>query len=234
MSGLCDSSDTRPALDRTGPLVRDEEAQQDTRPADELRGTVAALRHLEHAVTHTDGMAGLVLRYGVFYGPGTSLDVRPDGEMAATIREGRLPLVGGGTGVWSFVHVADAATATALVVEKGEPGIYHVTDDEPAPAAALGAGPPRRVPAWLVRLAAGEVAVTQMTEARGASNRRARTELGWESSHASWREGFPAESQAGGSTPVVLVGVAVVEGHHVCSGWRCGYHPPPPRFRAEA
>jgi nucleoside-diphosphate-sugar epimerase len=139
-----------------------------------------------------------VLRYGGFYGPGTSISLAPDALMAAPIRKRRFPIVGDGGGVFSYVHIDDAAAATAIAVERGEPGIYNIVDDEPAPArewlpalaSALGAKPPRRVPRWLARLAAGEAATLMMTEVRGASNEKAKRELGWQLRYPSWRQGF--------------------------------------------
>jgi nucleoside-diphosphate-sugar epimerase len=138
---------------------------------------------------------GIALRYGGFYGLGTGItgDV-----MAGMIRKRRFPIIGDGGGVWSFVHVIDAASATVAAIERGRPGIYHVADDEPAPvrewlpylARALGAKPPRRVPAWLVRLVAGEAAVDMMTRARGISSERAKRELDWKLQYPSWRTGF--------------------------------------------
>jgi nucleoside-diphosphate-sugar epimerase len=137
-----------------------------------------------------------VLRYGGFYGPGTSITLEPPSEQIEMIRRRKFPIVGDGAGVWSFVHVADAAEATAIAVERGEPGIYNVVDDDPRPVAgwlpevaeALGAKPPRRVPRWLGRLAAGETVAVMMTESRGASNAKARRELGWQPRHPSFVE----------------------------------------------
>jgi nucleoside-diphosphate-sugar epimerase len=141
---------------------------------------------------------GLVLRYGGFYGPGTAISLAADAQMAAAIRKRLFPVIGDGGGVWSHVHIDDAATATVLAVERGEPGIYNIADDEPAPvrewlpalASALNAKPPRRIPRWLGRLAAGEMATVMMTEARGSSNAKAKHELGWQPRYPSWRQGF--------------------------------------------
>jgi nucleoside-diphosphate-sugar epimerase len=157
-----------------------------------------AILYLEQAVTTIEWGEGLVLRYGGFYGPGTGISLAPDAVMAGPIRKRRFPIVGDGGGVWSHVHIEDAATATAIAVERGQPGIYNVVDDEPAPvrewlpvlASALGAKPPRRIPRWLGRLAAGEMATLMMTEARGASNEKAKRGLGWKPRYASWRQGF--------------------------------------------
>jgi len=159
---------------------------------------LAAILHLEQAVTTIEWGEGLVLRYGGFYGPGTGISLAPDAEMAAPIRKRRFPLVGDGGGVWSFVHIEDAAATTAAAVEHGQPGVYNVVDDDPAPvgewlpvlASALGAKPPRRIPRWLGRLAAGEAATVMMTDVRGASNAKAKRELGWQLRYPSWRLGF--------------------------------------------
>jgi 2-alkyl-3-oxoalkanoate reductase len=158
----------------------------------------AALLYLERAVTTIQWGEGLALRYGGFYGPGTSISLAPDAQMAAPIRRRRFPIVGEGGGVWSLVHIEDAAAATAVAVERGRPGIYNVVDDQPAPvrewlpvlASALDAKPPRRIPRWLGRLAAGETATVMMTEVKGASNEKVKRELGWQPRYPSWRQGF--------------------------------------------
>jgi nucleoside-diphosphate-sugar epimerase len=189
---------------RTGEPVQTEADPLDPDPPAPLRTGVEAILHLERAVTTIEWGEGLALRYGGFYGPGTSISLAPDAVMAAPIRKRRFPIVGDGGGVWSHVHVEDAATATAVAVERGERGIYNVVDDDPAPvrewlpvlASALGAKPPRRVPRWLGRLLAGEAATVMMTEVRGASNEKAKRELGWRPAHPSWRTGF-AESLRG-------------------------------------
>jgi nucleoside-diphosphate-sugar epimerase len=184
---------------RTGGLVRTEaDPLRPDDPPPSLRPAQAGYRYLEQAVTTIDWGEGLALRYGGFYGPGTSVSLAPDAAMAAPIRKRQFPIIGGGGGVWSHVHIEDAATATAAAVERGEPGIYYIVDDDPAPvrewlpalANALGAKPPRRLPRWLGRLAAGEAATLMMTEARGASNAKAKRELGWEPRYGSWRQGF--------------------------------------------
>jgi nucleoside-diphosphate-sugar epimerase len=182
---------------RSGPPVQDEDAPLDPDPAPPMREGHAAIRHLEQAVTGADWTEGIVLRYGGFYGPGTSLD--RGGEHVEAIRSRKFPIVGDGAGVWSFLQIEDAAEATVAALERARPGIYNVVDDEPAPvsewlpavASALGAKPPRRVPRWLGRLLAGEAAVIMMTEIRGASNQKAKRELGWEPRHPSWRQGIP-------------------------------------------
>jgi nucleoside-diphosphate-sugar epimerase len=180
---------------RTGGPVKTEEDPLDPEPPRSQRAAFDAIRTLEALVTEA---GGIVLRYGGFYGPGTS--VTPGGDQVELLRKRRFPIVGSGDGVWSFVHIADAATATLLALEHGAPGIYNIVDDEPAPlrewlpalAAAAGAPPPRRIPRWLGRLAAGEAIATMATESRGASNAKARRELGWKPAHPSWREGFAA------------------------------------------
>jgi 2-alkyl-3-oxoalkanoate reductase len=157
-----------------------------------------AILYLERAVTTIEWGEGLALRYGGFYGPGTAISLAPDAVMAAPVRKRRFPIVGDGGGVWSHIHIEDAAAATVEAVEHGRPGIYNIVDDEPAPvrewlpvlARALDAKPPRRIPRWLGRLAAGEMATIMMTEVRGASNEKAKRELGWKPRYASWRQGF--------------------------------------------
>jgi nucleoside-diphosphate-sugar epimerase len=183
---------------RTGGPVQTEADPLDPDPPAALRAGLAAYLYLEQAVTTIEWGEGLVLRYGGFYGPGTSISLAPDAPMAAPIRKRRLPIVGDGGGLSSYVHVVDAATATVAAVEHGRPGIYNIVDDEPAPvrewlpvlASALGAQPPRRVPRWLARLLAGEAATAMMTETKGASNEKAKRELGWQLRYPSWRQGF--------------------------------------------
>jgi 2-alkyl-3-oxoalkanoate reductase len=183
---------------RTGGPVKQEWEPLDPEPPEQLRSSLEAIRHLEDAVTGADWIEGLVLRYGGFYGPGTSLSLNPEGEHVELIRKRGFPVLGAGGGVWSFIHIEDAAEATAVAVERGAPGIYNVVDDDPAPvrewlpgaAGAVGARPPRRLPRWLGRLVAGEAATVMMTEVRGASNAKAKRELGWRPRYPSWREGF--------------------------------------------
>ena len=170
----------------------------DTAPGP-FEGGVTALREMEEMVLGTDGVDGLVLRYGFFYGPGTHYG--SDGTILADVRRRRLPIVGKGTGVFSFIHVDDAADATLAAIEGGAPGLYNVTDDEPAAmsewvpvlAGAAGAKRPLRVPVWLAKLVGGKQAATFASELRGASNEKAKRELGWQPAHPSWRTGF-AES----------------------------------------
>jgi nucleoside-diphosphate-sugar epimerase len=181
---------------RNGGPVKSEEDPLDPTPVRSTRLTLEAIRHLEDAVTGADWTVGIVLRYGGFYGPGTSLAA--DGEHAEMIRRRKFPVVGSGAGVWSFVHIEDAAEATVAALERGRRGLYNIVDDEPAPvrewlptvASALGAKPPRRVPRWLGRLLAGEGTTMMMTEVRGASNAKAKRELGWRPRHPSWRQGM--------------------------------------------
>jgi nucleoside-diphosphate-sugar epimerase len=181
---------------RVGGPVKSENDPLDPDPPAALEPLLAAIRHLERAVTGATWTEGIVLRYGGFYGPATS--IAPGGEQYEMIRKRKFPVVGDGGGVWSFIHVEDAADATVAAVERGRPGIYNVVDDEPAAVAewlpelsrALGAKPPMRVPRFVGRLMAGEAATVMMTEVRGASNEKAKRELGWQPRHASWREGF--------------------------------------------
>jgi nucleoside-diphosphate-sugar epimerase len=183
---------------RVGGPVKAEQDPVDANPPNEVRTTLEAIMHLERAVTGATWTEGVVLRYGGFYGPGTSISFGPEGTMVEAIRKRKLPLVGDAGGVWSFIHIQDAAEATVNAIEGRGRGIYNVVDDEPAAvaewlpaaAAAWGGAAPRRVPRWLGRLFAGEFATVMMTEARGASNAKAKRELGWAPRYASWREGF--------------------------------------------
>ena len=184
------------AYERTGGPVKTEEDSFGPHPAKEMRETVAAIRHVEEAVLAARWAEGIVLRYGGFYGPGTSLG--PDGEQTQAVRQRKFPVVGDGGGVWSFVHIDDAAEATVAAVERGRRGVYNIVDDEPATVAqwlptlarTLGAKQPMRVPRVVGRLLTGEVGSVMMTELRGASNAKARRELGWVPGHPSWRQGF--------------------------------------------
>ncbi|HSC01944.1 MAG TPA: NAD(P)-dependent oxidoreductase [Solirubrobacteraceae bacterium] len=183
---------------RTGGPVKSEDDPLDPAPPREMRESLAAIRHLEEAVVGAGWTEGIVLRYGAFYGPGTSMS--PGGDSFEIVRKRKFPVVGDGRGVWSFVHIADAAEATVAAVERGAPGIYNVVDDEPAPVAEwlpalaqrIGAPSPWRVPKFVGRLFAGEAGAVMMTEIRGASNTKAKRELGWSPRHVSWREGFAA------------------------------------------
>lgn len=160
---------------------------------------VRAIDASEHTVLDAKGVAGIVLRYGFFYGPGTIYAA--DGSFAEDVRRRRVPIVGDGEGVFSFVHVDDAAAATLLALEHGAPGAYNVVDDEPAPvrvwlptyAQLLGAARPLRVPKLVDRLGAGAYGLYFMTQQRGASNQKAKKRLRWEPRYPSWREGFRSE-----------------------------------------
>jgi nucleoside-diphosphate-sugar epimerase len=175
---------------RTGGMVKSEDDPLEENPVAAMRETVAAMRYLEQEVSAAGGTA---LRYGGFYGADNDGLVEP-------VRKRQFPIVGGGGGVMSFIHLDDAAAATVLALEHNGPAIYNVVDDDPAAvrewlpvlAQALGAKPPRRVPRWLARLLAGEVAVVMATESRGASNAKAKRELGWTLRYPSWRTGFVA------------------------------------------
>jgi len=177
--------------ERSGGPVKTEDDPLDTRLPSSTAQSLAAIRHVEEAVPR--GVPeGIVLRYGSLYGPGAS-DILLD-----LVRKRQLPVIGGGTGIWSLVEVTDAAAATVAAVEHGAPGVYNVVDDDPAPVAdwlpylaqVAGAKPPLRLPAWLGGILAGELVVAQMTTVRGSSNAKARKELGWAPKYASWREGF--------------------------------------------
>ena len=186
------------AYQRTGGPVKTEEDPLDQTPAREMHETLAAIRHLEDAVLGADWTEGIVLRYGAFYGPGTAM--APGEEQFELVRRHKFPLVADGGGVWSFIHVADAADATVAAVEHGHRGVYNVVDDEPAPVAVwlpalaqqLGAKKPMRVPRFIGHLFAGEAGVVMMTDVRGASNAKAKRELAWRPAHPSWRQGFAA------------------------------------------
>jgi 2-alkyl-3-oxoalkanoate reductase len=182
--------------------LKTEEDALDPDPPKRLRTTLDALKSLERAVLSESRVLGTVLRYGWFYGPHTS--IAKDGSTVQAVRRRKLPLVGDGEGVWSFVHIDDAAAATAAAVESGGGGIYNVADDEPAPvsewlsflAHCAHAQPPRRVPAWMARLLIGEHLVTVMNEIRGVSNAKIKRELGWTPQWPSWREGFREVSKS--------------------------------------
>jgi nucleoside-diphosphate-sugar epimerase len=182
-----------------GPPIVDETAPVWTAAPEPYGSMIGALQSLESTVLETDEIEGVVLRYGVLYGPGTWY--APDGDMTTQVRKRRLPIVGSGGGYSSFVHVDDAAAATVHALDHGAPGVYNIVDDEPvtyrtqlpAYASLLGAKPPRHLPASLVRLVAGAVAVSSLTEQRGASNTKAKRELDWTLRYPTWREGFAAE-----------------------------------------
>jgi nucleoside-diphosphate-sugar epimerase len=176
---------------REGGPVKTEDDPLDPHPPAQQSQSLAAIRSLERAVLEAR-LEGVVLRYGSFYGPGASE------QLLELVRTRKLPIIGSGSGVWSWIHIDDAAAATVVALECGDPGVYNIVDDEPAAVAEwlpylaerVGAKPPRHVPVWLGRLAAGEVAVSMMTQIRGSSNAKARRELGWRPRWASWRDGF--------------------------------------------
>jgi nucleoside-diphosphate-sugar epimerase len=182
--------------ERIGSAIKTEEDPLDPNPPEDQRETLSAIRYLEQATLGARDLEGFALRYGGFYGPGSNM--ARDGDIATMVGKRKFPIVGDGGGMWSFIHLYDAATATVAAVERGAPGIYNVCDDEPvtiatwlpAFAQAIGAKPPRHVPVWLGRLAAGEVGVSMMTRIRGASNAKAKDVLDWKPRYATYREGF--------------------------------------------
>lgn len=184
-----------------GDWVKDEQAPTYSSPPGRFRSGLEAALTSEQEALNAEGMDGLVLRYGQFYGPGTYFD--HEGSIAGQVRTRRFPQVGKGSGVFSFIHIDDAADATVAALERGPSGIYNIVDDDPAPirewlpvyAQAIGARRPVRVPAFLARLIGGKAVVAMSTELRGASNAKAKRELGWQPAHPSWRQGF-AESLA--------------------------------------
>ncbi len=184
---------------RTGSPVKTEDDPLDPNPVPSTRHSMAAIRHVEETVPGAVP-EGLVLRYGGFYGHGAS------DSMLDIVRKRQMPVIGGGTGIWSFCEVTDGAAATAAAVTRGAPGIYNIVDDDPAPvrewlpylAQCLGVKAPMRAPAWLGKLLAGDLVVSLMTQVRGASNAKAKRELGWAPRYASWREGFPVWVKAAG------------------------------------
>lgn len=181
---------------REGGPVKTEEDPLDANPPASFSKTLAAIRYLEEAVRKATDVEALALRYGIFYGPGTG--IAKDGPIIELVRKRRMPIVGDGAGIWSFIHIQDVARATVAAISRGTPGIYNVVDDEPAAvstwlpflAGALGARPPRKVPVWLGRLVIGDGGVSMMTKIRGGSNAKAKRELEWRPIYASWRSGF--------------------------------------------
>jgi 2-alkyl-3-oxoalkanoate reductase len=182
--------------ERIGGPVKTEDDPLDADPPATMRRTMSAIRYVESTVVGAEGLDGLALRYGSLYGPGTS--VAPGGTIVEAIRKRQFPIVGDGAGIWSFAHVEDVAAATVAAIERGAPGIYNVCDDDPAPVAewlpelarAVGAPAPWQVPAWLGYLVIGEAGVSMMARIRGASNAKAKRELGWQPRYGSWRDGF--------------------------------------------
>ena len=182
--------------EQKGGPVKTEEDPLMSDPPKGVRETVDAIRHLEAVTLGATGIHALALRYGGFYGPGNALG--KGGDMFEAVAERKMPLVGEAGGVHSFIHIDDAATATALAVERGAPGLYNIVDDDPAPvsdwlpylAEVIGAKPPRRVPVWLAKMFVGEPGVSMMTRIRGSANAKAKRELGWKLKYPSWRQGF--------------------------------------------
>ena len=181
---------------REGGPVKSEDDPLDPTPPASFSKTLAAIRYLEDTVRRATDVEAFALRYGILYGPGTG--IADDGVIVEQVRKRRIPIVGDGAGIWSFIHVRDVALATAAAISRGTPGIYNIVDDEPAPvsswlpflAQVLGAKPPRKVPAWLAGLLIGEGGVSMMTKIRGGSNAKAKRELGWQPAFATWRQGF--------------------------------------------
>jgi nucleoside-diphosphate-sugar epimerase len=190
--------------ERQGGAVKDETDPLDPYPPNNQKESMAAIKQIESTVPAAEGIEGLVLRYGPLYGPDTGMTSSEGFEL---LRKRRFPVVGDGAGVWSFIHTADAASATVAALDHGAPGVYNIVDDDPAPASEwlpylaeqLGAKPPRQIPAWLGRIAAGDVPVSMLTRIRGCSNAKAKRELGWQPRYSSWREGFKAEAGAAAS-----------------------------------
>ena len=186
---------------RVGGPVKSEDDPLDPHPPAHMSKTMEAIVHLEEAVLGASEIKGVALRYGAFYGPGTTF--ASGGSTFDDVRHRRFPIVGDGGGVWSFIHVDDAAEATLAAIERGAAGIYNITDDDPAPvsewlpayASAIGAPPPRHVPKFLARLVVGEPGVVLLTEVRGASNAKAKRDLDWEPRWSSWRDGFFAQAR---------------------------------------
>jgi nucleoside-diphosphate-sugar epimerase len=186
---------------REGNAVKTEEDPLDPDPPKWQRESLAAIRHIEATVPAAENLEGVVLRYGNLYAAGTGM---LSDDLLDLVRKRQFPVVGDGAGVWPVIYTGDAAAATVAALDHGAPGVYNVVDDDPAPASewlpylaeVIGAKPPRRVPAWLGRILAGEVAVSWMTRIRGSSNAKAKRELGWQPKYASWREGFRLEANA--------------------------------------
>jgi nucleoside-diphosphate-sugar epimerase len=180
----------------TGGAVKTEEAPLYLDAPPPIGPAVETMRAVEDAVLSADGIEGVLLRYGMFYGPGTWY--AKDGDVGRQVRKRRYPMIGHGEGTYSFIHIDDAASATVAALELARPGVYNVVDDDPASAAewmplyveALGAKRPPRVPAFVARLIAGEALVTWMLGLRGASNGKIKEELGWSPHYKSWRQGF--------------------------------------------
>jgi nucleoside-diphosphate-sugar epimerase len=181
---------------RAGSPVKSEDDPLDPDPPPTFRKSLAAIKYLENVIRNAGDIEAFALRYGFLYGPGTGFADR--GPITEQVRHRRIPIVGDGAGVWSFLHVQDAARATVAALTGGTPGIYNVVDDEPAPigqwlpylARAIGAKPPHHLPVWLGLIALGEGGVSMMTRIRGGSNKKAKRELGWSPHYVTWRQGF--------------------------------------------
>jgi nucleoside-diphosphate-sugar epimerase len=181
---------------REGGRIKTEDDPLDPNPPGAMRRTLAAIRQLEAMVAHASELSGIVLRYGSFYGPGTVIAL--NGAIVQMVRQRKFPIVGGGGGVWSFIHIDDAASATRLAIEQGPAGIFNIVDDEPAEVAvwlpelarAVNGRPPFHLPVWLGRIMIGESGVSMMTQVRGSSNAKAKKVLGWQPRFPTWREGF--------------------------------------------
>jgi nucleoside-diphosphate-sugar epimerase len=184
-----------PYAKKGGP-VKTEDDPLDPKPPESFTKTLAAIRYLEEKVQSTTFLQALALRYGMFYGPGTAIG--KGGAIFKMVKKRRFPVVGGGGGVWSFIHVLDAARATVAAISHGAPGIYNIVDDEPAKvvtwlpalARAIEAKPPHGIPHWLGELMIGKAGVSMMTQIRGCSNAKAKRELNWTPLYPSWRIGF--------------------------------------------
>jgi len=182
--------------ERTGSRVKNEGDPLDPAPPQSMSRTLQAIRELESMVAGAQKLTGIVLRYGSFYGPGTS--IATNGDIVEMVRQRKFPIFGDGGGVWAFIHIDDAAGATRRAVEFGPAGLYNIVDDEPAEvsewlpalAEAIGAKPPLRLPAWLGRVLIGEAGLSMMTRTRGSSNTTAKRLLGWSLRYPTWREGF--------------------------------------------
>jgi nucleoside-diphosphate-sugar epimerase len=183
-------------LQHGGSATKTEADPLDPDPAPAQRETMAGIKHLESVVTNADGIEGIALRYASFYGP--TGDIGKGGSMVEMIQKRKLPLIGNGAGIWSFIHYDDAADATVKAVESDATGIYQIADDDPAQvgvwlpefARILGAKPPRHLPTWLARPAVGDVGIAAFTTMRGADNTLAKSTFDWQPNYSSWREGF--------------------------------------------
>jgi nucleoside-diphosphate-sugar epimerase len=183
-------------LQHGGSATKTEADPLDPNPVPAQRQTMAGIKHLEAAVLNADGIEGVALRYGSFYGP--TGDIGKGGSMVELIQKRRLPIIGDGAGIWSFIHYDDAAALTVKAIESDVTGVFQVADDDPAAASVwvpefariLGAKAPRHIPSWLGRLAVGDVGVAAFTEIRGADNTLAKQTFDWQPGYASWREGF--------------------------------------------